>query len=498
MTASWRFAFLPTPALPPLAWIARVRPALVEVRCGAAVRCSDTAFFEGTWVGAPGIESIIYSTTVFGSGMVADADGLHIVPPAHNLEGIYYARQRDELVVCNSLVALLSATGLELADEIDYPTRFRAGADGLDRSPIEVPTSGRPVHFAFFENLLVAPDTSLTVDRKLREAPFTSYSNYVGRLDEALASALVNAASYEPLMAVSSGYDSTAVAVLAGRHSCRHAVTFAEGRPLPGIATNDDSGAASATRLGMSVAVLDRLSYLERTDLPEAEFLASGMSGEDVTLLALEPYLDGRVLINGMVGGALWRKGRVARSDLMRGDLSGCSLAEFRLRVNFVYLPLPVFGMTEQPSVQAIAVSPEMAQFSVPGYYDQPVPRRIAEEGGIPRGSFATVKRTATSVIHLVGPALMAPASLAAATDFATAHGRQLHLRPRPRLARRERAVIHAAHRLGVPRLVRRLEQHRRSLMHFAPEPGSLLLRWAVEVIRPRYDAVRDLRPGTD
>ncbi len=490
MTDRWRFAFQPTSALPPLAWIARVRPPLVEVHCGTAVRRSEQAFVEGTWAGPPGIESIVDSTTVFGSGMVADANGLHIVPPAHNMDGIYYARLRDELLVSNSLVGLLSAAGLELVDGIDYPTRFRAASDGLARSPIEVPTSGSPVHFAFYENLLVAPDTSLSVAPKPRELLFKSYPDYLSRINDALASALANAAGYEPLMAVSSGYDSTAMAVLAARHGCRRAATFAEGRPLPGVATNDDSGAATATRLGMSVAALDRLSYLKRADQPEAEFLASGMSGEDVAWLAFEPLLARSVLINGMVGGALWRKGRVARNDLWRTDLSGCSLAEFRLRVNFVYLPVPVFGATEQPSVQAIAMSKEMAPFSVPGHYNQPVSRRIAEEGGIPRGSFATVKRTATAVIHLEGPAAMAPASLALATEFAAAHGRQLHLRPRARLGRRQRALIHAAHRIRVPRLVRGLEQHRRSLMHFAPGPGSLLLRWAVEVLRPRYEAV--------
>jgi hypothetical protein len=388
-------------------------------------------------------------------------------------------------------VAVLVATGSRLLGGVDYPTLMRAVSDGLARSPIIVPTSGRPIAFHFFENLLVRRDNTIEVRRRPREAPFSSYHDYVSRMAAALSSALANAPGYEPLMAVSSGYDSTAVAVLAAHAGCRRAATFAEGRAIEGSRELGDSGEATARRLGMSVTVLDRLDYLHRDDLPEAEFLATGMSGEDVSMAALEPLIGRSVLINGMVGGAIWRRHRPARHDLWRTDVSGCSLAEYRLRADFVYLPLPVFGMTEQPSSQAVALSADMDPWSVGGFYDEPIPRRIAEEAGIPRGSFAIRKRGGTSTIHLAGAALIAPASLAAAQRFAADHGETLDLRPQARLTRRQRALIRAAHVLRVPRLVRGREARRRALMHFEPRAGSLLFRWAAEVIDKRYACLR-------
>jgi hypothetical protein len=46
------------------------------------------------------------------------------------------------------------------------------------------------------------------------------------------------------------------------------------------------------------------------------------------------------------------------------------------------------------------------------------------------------------------------------------------------------------AHRLRAERLVGWLIDRRQSLVHFDPEVGSLLFRWAVSVIRPRYESV--------
>ncbi|HUH08884.1 MAG TPA: hypothetical protein VML96_13875, partial [Egibacteraceae bacterium] len=187
---------------------------------------------------------------------------------------------------------------------------------------------------------------------------------------------------------------------------------------------------------------------------------------------------------------AMWRKGRVERRDLFRKDLSGCSMTEFRLRLDSVHVPIAVFGMTEQPSLQAVARGPEMARWSVGGRYDQPIPRRIAEEAGIPRGSFATRKRAATAVIHLHGESALSRSSLELVRQFARAEGGEFRLPPRAQLTRWQRTLIYYAHRLRLGTIVRGLEAHRRTLMHFPPVPGSLLIRWAVARIRPRYASV--------
>ena len=91
------------------------------------------------------------------------------------------------------------------------------------------------------------------------------------------------------MVSVSSGYDSTAVAVMAAENGCRQALTFREGRRSKRTGSNiADSGEQTAARLGMDVRVFDRPAYMSREDLPEAEFLATGLSAEDVVMSAFE------------------------------------------------------------------------------------------------------------------------------------------------------------------------------------------------------------------
>jgi hypothetical protein len=135
-----------------------------------------------------------------------------------------------------------------------------------------------------------------------------------------------------------------------------------------------------------------------------------------------------------------------------------------------------------------------MRPYSVGGYYDQPIPRRIAEEAGIPRGTFATAKRGATAVLQVEGESAFAPATLAAVRDFARSDGTPLVLRSRARLTRWHRLYMRWAHRLRLARLEEPLLAYRRSLINFEPATGSILLRWAVTQIAPRYQAATELR----
>ena len=174
-------------------------------------------------------------------------------------------------------------------------------------------------------------------------------------------------------------------------------------------------------------------------------------------------------------------------------------MTEFRLRADFIFVPLPVFGMTEIPSLQEITLSDEMKPWSIGGYYDRPIARRIAEEaGGLPRGSFATIKHAATALVHQDPEGRMAPASVLSVREFAAAEGTQLTLRPRRPLRRRERFVIKASHRLHVDRFGRRLAARQWAMIHQEPRQGSVLFRWGVAVVRPRYATLPALLASTE
>ena len=288
-------------------------------------------------------------------------------------------------------------------------------------------------------------------------------------------------------VSISSGYDSTAAAALAAPLGCRRALTFREGKPVHGSANLTDSGAASATVLGMRVESFDRLAYLARTDPPEAEFLASGMSGEDVVMATMEQSLKRTLLLTGSESFRL--KGNPYKPGLHRGDLSATSLTEFRLRLDFLHVPILFMGASEQPSLTRIIESEEMRPYVVAGRYDKPIQRRLVEDAGIPRGSFATVKRRASAAIHSEGLAAMAAPSVESLRAFAAAEGRNVETPKRFHVRRWHRFILRHQRSLHISRFVAGLEARRRALTHLDPVFGSLVLRWAVGVIRPRYEA---------
>ena len=490
MSGLFRFAYEPSTGLPALAWIAEIDGDVVRVRCGTSVRCEPNGFVEGTWVGPSEVGALPASTAVFGSGIVADHDSLVAVPPSHPLERLYlYADASGGVsgrrIVSNSLAAVFETARLEPDPDALYPPILVAAADGLGNTIIDIPTNRGPINAAVYYNIDLGSDGGFEIADRPHERPFTSFADFKDRLSVALASAAANAPGYDMVIAISSGYDSTAVATIAAPLGCRRAVTFTFGKPVSGSSSLMDSGEPQARHLGMAVESFDRLDYMRRTDLPEAEFLATGMSGEDVVLVAMEPTLSRSLLLTGSEEFHL--KGNPYRPGMYRGDLSACSLTEFRLRADFIHVPLLFFGATEHPSVMEVIHSPEMRPFSVPGLYDKPIQRRLAEDAGIPRGSFATVKRRASARIHADGLAAMAPASAAAVTRFARSEGREPTAMPRFRMKRRHRLAIRLARLAHLGRLVGPLMRRRRSLIHSEPVLGSLLFRWAISVVRPRY-----------
>jgi len=483
----WQFAYDQSRSLPPLAWIAHVGGGVVRVRCGASVRCEPEGFVEGTWVGHPEVGTLAASTCVFGSGIVADGDELHAVPPSHPLERIYLHSENGTVVASNSLAAVLEARDLELDPDVLYPPIFVAAADGVRNPFMNVPTNRGPVMAAVYYNFAIGRDGAVTVCGRPRELPFTSFEDFRARVEAALRSAIANVPDYEMAVSLSSGYDSTAVAAVAANVGCRQALSFREGKPVAHGHSPADTGEQAAKQLGMEMSTFDRLDYLDRRDLPEAEFLATGMNGEDVVVTAMEDAVHRKVLLTGAEEFRL--KGGPRRSALYRGDLSSCSLTEFRLRTDFIHLPLLFFGASEKFSLIDITDSPAMQPWTMPGHYDKPIQRRMAEEGGVARGTFATVKRRASAQIHSDGVAALAPASAAAVADFARAEGRVVPNGARPMLKRRHRAVLQAAKRLKAEPLVAPLARRRRAMIHMEPEFGSLLFRWAVSVVRSRYAA---------
>ena len=481
---TWRFEYAPSAALPPLFWLAAITGDVVKVSCGVGVRTSESGFFEGTWSGPNELAAVTDAHTVFGTGAMARGDALLVITPSHMLESVSHVRVGDTLLLSNSFVAVLVASGLQLRADVLYPPILGVTNRGLAGSTIDVPTNVAPITMQYFFNLAVGADGRVSLREKPTYPTFTDYGAYRDFLIENTRSVFQNAPDFEPVVAMSSGYDSTASGAVAAQAGCKHVVNFLTGWAWQGYTGDVDSPDAAATALGMDVEPYQRLAYMDCDDAPEAEFLATGGTGEDVVFRSMDTALTGRIVVTGYWGGAAWRGH--ARPRLKRIDLSGASMAEFRKRVGMIHMPLPYIGGLHQPAIADIRQSAEMRPFSVGGEYDEPVARRLAEEAGVPRGSFGVEKLAASQRLHVFGVEGMSRSGRASFEEFAGPEA-LARLPRKDVIGRRHRGIIKAAAALHLDPLTAGLRERVRQVVNHEPVLGSLLFRWAVEVTRPRY-----------
>jgi hypothetical protein len=485
--------------LPRLAWCARVELGVAAIRVlhGPDVEVGDGFFCEGAWAGEF-TSADFESAPLMGSGGKIERQALLIATSDHTMERVWVLRQAKSLLVSNSCAFVLAQAQNEPdPDYLLYGPRLASITHGLNRYARSIPTrNGNPIRMFCHCNLQVGIDHRL-IERPKREVrDFTDFADYRSFLAEQVSAIASNANApqrrvrYRPIATISSGYDSAACAVFAQQVGCAEAITFRSSRPhgAPGL---DDSGAAIAGRLGMSVRAYDRFDYLDRTGFPEAE---GGMS----EFLCLSECLERRILFTGFNGGAIWGRWNGAVGPfLRRRDTSGDGLAEFRLRVGFVHLPVAYLGATQHASVYRISGSKEMEPWWTGRHYDKPIARRLIEEAGVDRGMFGVAKKTVAVVAGEEGfERTMTPTSFADFSRFVAAHqtvrvAAKLRLyRAAQLLARLNRAfnriVLRLSERAGKPIWLSPLVP---SAVEQAGRLGTYLFffHWSIEKLMERY-----------
>jgi hypothetical protein len=503
----WRFDVRVQPTMPPLSWVAAVRPGVVSVDVGTSVRTFDGGFVEGTWVGSADPALLPDSTTVFGTGMVARGESLIAVPVSHHLECIYFTRLSDVVVVSNSLPGLMVATGLEFDRRFDYPEVFQEMCKGcwliddvtpaglqLRHQATQIPTTTVAITAWHVENLVIERDLFVRVERRPREKAWYSFAEYKERITAAAGTLIANGAGRSSVVALSGGYDSTGVAAIVAGLGVKRSAGFVTARPAANTSDATDTGAGVADQLGMEFIGVDRLAYKNRSNLNEAEFLATGMPGEDMVFLGLEDQVRGTLLFNGYWGGTEWAEPtRDSWRHVSPITMTGAGLTEYRLRADFAWVPLVMFGAIRTLDAPSLLDRAEMDPWRVGGNYDRPVARRTIEEAGVKRGTFATAKRAVNVLPARDGLDVFSPVSLESIAQFVAANGETLKWRRRRPFSRYERALMRATQRLGLRPIAHRLELRQERLVRFEPEVGNLLLRWAVNVVSSRYAAVERL-----
>lgn len=382
--------------LPKLAWCAAIhRSGNVEVTHGPWVETGDDYFCEGAWSGKFS-EGNLSGSVLMGSGGHVVNGALIVATPNHTLERLYVLRDKKRILVSNSLPFILA----ESREEIDphfllYTVWMASIVDGLRDYRRWIPTkSGSRISLFYHCNIKIGADLGIEEfpkDAVQNFKSFNTYKSYLTNITEAIFENSTDhnrLAKYRPVTTISAGYDSPAAAVFAKGIGCKEALTFKQARgEEPG--QYEDCGATIAYKLGMEVKEYERLGYLDKLGCPEKEF--TGYGAQEVVW---ENELPGALLFTGFHGDKVWaRFCKNTSPHIVRGDPSGHNLAEFRLRVGWIHMPIPFIGCTSQKSICQISTSQEMMPWRMDNGYDRPIPRRIVEESGIERNAFGLKKR---------------------------------------------------------------------------------------------------------
>lgn len=330
-----------------------------------------------------------------GSGLYESEGNVVAVAPCHTTEGIYTKKTDSGSYVSNSIALLLKVSGCRLdihykGYEADALTLKRGlGANKADI----VLADGETLRSHHFCNLTWDTDGKITEWTKPPSPTFASYEEYRSFLSAEAAGISGNASDprrirpLEPIVFCSNGYDSTACAVLAREVGCTEAVVYESKKN-----TRSDSGIDIVRLLGFDqVHEKEEISYMDTES--SALFLSTGELGSSIFFAAAADELAGKLLFSGAHGDLMWSTTHLeGERKIQRCAYPDSARSEFRLHVGYVTFPPAFLTALRQPHIHSISTGPEMALWRLFNDYDRPIPRRIAEDAGVPREMFGMTK----------------------------------------------------------------------------------------------------------
>jgi len=409
-------------SLPPGSWLVEYTDKNSRGFCGDNVDIFDHGLVEGCWDDDFKKYNFDTAASFFGTGVKFLGSEVLFAGPTHTFECLFVLEKDDGYLVSNSLAFIIEHDRVELPLDVPYGKRFATmtkGFGGFER--IIVDNNRYRISRSAYENILIKDNALHFVQKEFTEN-FYSFRDYRDYLTAAMRACLENASSvdrrtrFSPIAMCSSGYDSVASMAIAASLGCHSVLTLRTAR-----GGGEDSGKAAAQAIGLEVHEVERQEASETSEFPEAEFIATGAGGEEYVFQVFEPNLRNRALVSGFYGGSIWDINFTPPLPFAVVDNSGMSLAEFRFRVGFINIPMAVIGATQYQQILDIAKSADMKDFSVGGGYDRPIPRRIAEEAGVPRECFGQRKRAA-SVLLFRSDSFLTPTSRADLRNFVKKH----------------------------------------------------------------------------
>jgi len=474
------------PGWPKLAWLATFAEGdrCVEVYHGPCVETHEQWCVEAVWAGEYAAGDFDRTDVVFGSGVRVRDDCVIFVTAGTAMDRLWYCRRGQQWFVSNSLGALSALADLSLVDGDCYAndrqsTIRTTWGDPLCTRPF--PTHSGEAHLVWFNNLAYDGRSLKIVQKPDSAAPFKSFADYRGFLvqgAEGLRRNLESPARRHKVMAlasVSSGYDSSATAIIAKHAGCRQAVTI---KQASSFWRRSDSGQAIADHLGLACRICERTA--EWFPHEEAFWAASGYCNLiNWTLFEYPQPLC--LFFTGNYGDVIWTRSKLPDPFTIEiwDDLA---MGEFRLLAGMWQCIVPFWGMRHHKEIEAITFSQEMEPWTLHNDYDRPIARRIVEEAGVPRGSFATRKQNTSHEAEFRWP--YSPYAHERFSCYLKGRGFRA---PGRRLVRLLRVVAHLENLLQM-NLLGRLGLRKRLRPWQRLAGTRLLVQWANEELRQMYD----------
>ncbi len=471
---------------PKLAWAASFQPGggAVEILHGPCVERGQGWCAEAVWAGDFAAGEFDATELVFGTGVRVRGENVIFVSAGTMMDRLWRCRRGERVHVSNSLPCLLARADVSLREDyLDYPADIETQKLGLNRYKKVLPAEPCDLEVTYFRNLLWDGRELREIDKPDTAPEFTCYGDYHEYLLATAARLRGNIESPDrrhkivPLASLSKGYDSCASAAIARRAGCSQAVTIENASSL---LPRSDSGGEVARHLGLTCRGYRHTPRAYR--LEETVFSTMGLpAGLNLTIFDYPQPLC--IFFPGYRGDSLWRRDVQDRTEPFRANSNaGLSMSEFRLHRGVFHCLVPFWGSRRAQQIQDISYSPEMAPWSLGGKYDRPIPRRILEEAGVPRGSFGTRKDATAAPGFFLWP-FSAPAA-ASLRRFLKQRGVYAPRRPTVWLMRRfahfdQLVTVNLNHLFGW-----RLRGLRRFLKLRGPR---LLFHWANAELKEHY-----------
>lgn len=391
--------FVLCPTWPKLAWVAMLAPNRTEIKFfhGEMVEIRENWAVEAVWCGDFNDGDFDQTDLVFGTGMRVRESDVIFVSSATAVDRLWHTQVGEFFVVSNTLPGILYKANLSLLDSY---TKYCPDIESVEHKGIysyvqKIPTSGSDLTVTYYKNLLWRGATISAIDKKNCTPAFHDYTTYEEYLRTVAIALSENARSpsrsnpVQMLVGISSGYDSTATAVIARHAGCSKAASIVN---PSSFWRGSDSGEHIAELLGMDCR---KYRHVRRKYSNETACWAGAGNPGGRNMVLFEYPKPLCLYFSGMYGDTIWNRNRQGLKE-PQGDIDAL-LCEFRLIEGVFVTSVPWWGIKRAAEIQKINLLEEMKPWTLGTDYDRPIARRLIEEAGIPRGEFAKRKKDTAS-----------------------------------------------------------------------------------------------------